>query len=64
MQIFTLKKNDSLLINGEIVVKLVAIHDDTARLACLVPPEVSVHRKEIFDAIARTASHERDHHFG
>ena len=43
MQIFTVKpKNDSLVINGEIVIELVAIGDDTVMLSCLVPEDCLV----------------------
>ena len=53
MQIVTLRHNDSLVINGEIVVKLVAICEDKVKLECLVPREVAVNSTESYEAIPR-----------
>jgi carbon storage regulator CsrA len=57
-----MKQNDSLVINGEIVIELVAIGDDTVRLSCLVPREVPVARKETSEAIDTATARERDRH--
>ena len=62
MQIFTLKKGDSLAINGETVIELVAIGDDKVRLRCLIPCETPVNRNESYGPIVQVEAPERDCH--
>ena len=51
MLVMTRKKNESLVINNDIVVTVVEIREDKARLGIVVPKAVPVHRQEVFDAI-------------
>jgi carbon storage regulator CsrA len=53
----SLKLNESILIGDRIVIKLLRIAlsaDSPATLGIQAPPELSVHRQEIFDAIQRS----------
>ena len=63
MLVLTRKKNESLVINQDITVKVVDIRDDKVRLGIEVPRDVSVHRGEVYEAIMRNQSERsaRDH---
>ena len=56
MLVLSRKINESVVINGEIVVTVVEIRDDKVRLGIEAPPQVSVHRREVFDNIRREES--------
>ncbi len=45
--------DESIYIGDDIVVTIVDIRGDRVRLGIQAPPHVSVHRKEVYDAIAR-----------
>jgi carbon storage regulator len=45
------RKNESLVINNDIIVTVVEIRGDKVRLAIVAPKEVPVHRQEVHDAI-------------
>jgi sRNA-binding carbon storage regulator CsrA len=62
MRIFTLKTGDSLVINGETVMQLVAIGDDKVRLRCTVPSETPINRNESYGPIVQVEAPERDRH--
>jgi carbon storage regulator len=51
MLVLSRKKNESIVINDEIVVTVVEIRGDKVRLGIQAPKEVPVHRMEVFDAI-------------
>ena len=53
MLILSRKLNESIIIDGKIVVKVLRIERDTVKLGIQAPAELSVHRQEIFDAIQR-----------
>ncbi len=44
---------ESLILNGNITVTVLAINGNTIRLGCNAPREVPIHRKEIQDAISK-----------
>jgi carbon storage regulator len=56
MLVLSRKKNDSIVINGDIVVTVIEIHGDKVRLGVEAPREASVHRREVWESIQR---HER-----
>lgn len=58
MLVLTRKKNDAMVIGGDVVVSVVEIRGDSVRLGIEAPPEATVHRKEVQDAIER--NHEND----
>ncbi len=53
MLIMPCKKNEGVVIGDSIIVTVIEIRGDKVRLGIEYPPEVSVHRKEVYDAIHR-----------
>ena len=53
MNVFSRKKNESLVIGDDITVTVIEIRGDKVRLGIEYPPEAHVHRREVFDAIHR-----------
>ncbi len=53
MLVLSRKKNESIVINDDITIVVVEIRGDKVRLGVEAPKEVSVHRREVFDAIQR-----------
>jgi carbon storage regulator len=53
MIVISRKKNESIVINNDITVVVVEIRGDKVRLGIEVPQGVSVHRREVYDAIVR-----------
>jgi carbon storage regulator len=53
MLILSRKLNESIIIDGKIVVKVLRIERDTVKLGIQAPVELAVHRQEIYDAIQR-----------
>jgi len=53
MLILSRKLNESIVIDGRIVVKVLRIDKDAVKLGIQAPPELAVHRQEIFDLIQR-----------
>ena len=51
MLILSRKRNEQIVIADDIVITVVAIRGGTVRLGFEAPPEVSVHRREIYEAI-------------
>jgi len=47
------KKNESIVIGDDIIVTVIEIRDDKVRLGIEHPPEVPVHRREVYEAIRR-----------
>lgn len=52
MLVLSRKKNESIVINGNIEVKVIESEDGKVRLGIEAPKSISIHRKEVFDAIA------------
>lgn len=55
MLVLSRKKNESIVINNEIVIVVVEVRGDKVRLGVQAPKEVPVHRQEVFDAIQSRA---------
>ena len=53
MLILSRKLNESIVIDGHIIVKVLRIDRDTVKLGIQAPAHLPVHRQEIFDAIQR-----------
>lgn len=47
------KKEESIIIGNRITITVIEIRGDKVRLAIDAPPEVTVHRQEVYDAIKR-----------
>lgn len=51
MLVLSRKKDESIVINGSIVVTVVEVRGDKVRLGIVAPRDVSVHRSEVIEAI-------------
>lgn len=56
MLVLSRKRNESIIINNDIVVTVVEIRGDKVRLGIEAPTEVPVHRREVYDKIQRRAA--------
>ena len=54
MLILSRKLNESIVIDGRIIVKILRIDKDTVKLGIQAPAELPVHREEIHDVIQRS----------
>lgn len=55
MLVLSRKKNESIIINDHITVTVVEIRGDKVRLGIEAPKDVSVHRREVYEAIQNQA---------
>ena len=55
MLVLSRKKNESIVINDTITIVVVEIRGDKVRLGVEAPKEVPVHRREVYEAIKRSA---------
>ena len=53
MLVLSRKKNESIVINDNIVVTVIDIRGDKVRLGFTAPNDVPIHRKEVYEAIKR-----------
>ncbi|ASV76448.1 Carbon storage regulator [Thermogutta terrifontis] len=53
MLVLSRQRDESIIIGDNIVVTVVDIRGDKVRLGIEAPPEVSVHRREVYEAIQR-----------
>lgn len=63
MLILTRKKDESIIIDGKIEIKIIAVDGDKIRLGIDAPREVEIYRKELFDQIQeenKMAMHTKD----
>ena len=60
MLVLSRKTDQKIVINDQIVLTVVAIRGDKVRLGIEAPPNVPIHRKEIYDAIQKTSASESD----
>jgi carbon storage regulator len=51
MLVLSRKKNESIVIDGNITITLVEIRGDKVRLAINAPKDVAVHREEVYEKI-------------
>jgi carbon storage regulator len=51
MLVLSRKKNESIIINNDIVITIVEIRGDKVRLGIQAPKDVAVHREEVYEAI-------------
>jgi len=51
MLVLSRKKNESIIINDNITITVVEIRGDKVRLGIEAPKDVSVHRREVYEAI-------------
>ncbi len=53
MLVLSRLKDESIVIGDNIVVKIVGIRGDKVSLGIVAPPEIPVHRREIYERIRR-----------
>ena len=53
MLVVSRKANESIVIRDNIVVTVVAVRGDKVRLGIDAPKEVTVHRREVYEAMKR-----------
>ena len=56
MLVLSRKKNESIVVNDNVVITIVEIHGDKVRIGVEAPKEVLVHRREVWEAIRRNKS--------
>lgn len=54
MLILSRKSNESIVIDGRITVKIVRVDGEVVKVGIQAPPEVPVHRQEVYDEIQRS----------
>ena len=54
MLVLSRKKNESIIINDNIIVTVIEIRGDKVRLGFDAPKDVPIHRREVYDAIRRS----------
>jgi carbon storage regulator len=54
MLVLSRKKNESIVINNDVVVTVIEIRGDKVRLGIVAPKDVAVHREEVYEAIHGT----------
>ncbi len=60
MLVLSRKKNESIIINENIVITVIEIRGDKIRLGIDAPKDVSVHRREVYEAIHSVDEKPRD----
>ena len=53
MLVLSRKRNESIIIGDNIIITVVDIRDDKIRLGIEAPKDISVHRREVYEAIKR-----------
>jgi carbon storage regulator len=53
MLVLSRKRNEKIVIDGQIVVTVVDIRGDKVRLGIEAPKEVSIHRSEVYEVLKR-----------
>ncbi|MEO1999337.1 MAG: carbon storage regulator CsrA, partial [Planctomycetaceae bacterium] len=53
MLVLSRKKNESIVIDGEVTITVVEVRGDKVRLGIEAPREIPIHRSEIYEAIVR-----------
>lgn len=53
MLVLSRKKNESIVIDGKVTVTIVEVRGDKVRLGIKAPSDVTVHRLEVVEAIAK-----------
>lgn len=54
MLILSRKVGESIVIDGRIIVKVMRLEGDVLKLGIEAPPEVPIHRREVYEEIQRS----------
>ncbi len=61
MLVLSRKKNESIIINDNIIVTVIEIRGDKVRLGFDAPKDIPIHRREVYDAIRRSEALDYSH---
>ena len=64
MLVLSRKRDESIVIDGGIVITIVDIRGDKVRLGIEAPASVPVHRKEVYEALKRQSDSSTSHGTG
>jgi len=53
MLVLSRQRDESIMVGDNVQITIVDIRGDKVRMGIVAPPEISVHRKEVYDAIQR-----------
>lgn len=53
MLVLSRQKNESIMIDDDVEITIVDVRGDKVRLGITAPKKISVHRKEVYEAIQR-----------
>lgn len=53
MLVLSRQKDESIMIGDDVEIKIVDVRGDKVRLGITAPKSISVHRREVYDAIQR-----------
>lgn len=53
MLVLSRKRDETIIINDQIEIRILDIKGDTVRVGIVAPKDIKVYRKEVFDAIVR-----------
>lgn len=56
MLVLSRKKNESIVINENIIITVVEVRGDKVRLGIQAPRDVAIHRSEIYDQLKKAAT--------
>ena len=59
MLVLSRQKDESIIIGDDVEITIVDVRGDKVRLGINAPREISVHRKEIYEAIQREKAQQR-----
>ncbi len=69
MLVLSRQKNESIMVGDDVEIVIVDVRGDKVRLGITAPKKISVHRKEIYEAIQREKAEgktpveaEKEHH--
>jgi carbon storage regulator len=54
MLVLSRKLDESIVIDGRIIVKVLRLEGDVVKLGIIAPPDVPVHRQEVYDEIRKS----------
>ena len=60
MLVLSRKKNETIIINDKITVTVIEIRGDKVRLGIDAPKDVTVHRREVYEAIQQSQARSED----
>lgn len=56
MLVLSRKKNESIVVNSDVIITVVEIRGDKVRLGVVAPKDVPVHREEVAEKILQAAA--------